>query len=104
MAATGALQIINDLGHAVKDLNQGHRTWVHTLLAVRAGGSLNRGRLIGGIDRVLDRMRERLAEVAGLAVPLGIPEAAAWARATERAAGERSERMLISLLRMPAGA
>ena len=104
MAATGALQINNDLGHAVKDLNQGNRTWVHTLLGVRAGTPLNRGRLIGGVDRVLDRMRERLAVVADLAVALELSEAAAWAGATERAAGERLERMLISLLQMPAGA
>ncbi len=101
MAATGALQINNDLGHAVKDLNQGNRTWVHTLLGVSAGTTLNRGRLIGGVDRVLDRMRGRLTEVADLAVALGLPEAAAWAKAAERAAGERLERMLISLLQMP---
>ena len=69
-----------------------------------AGATLNRGRLIGGVDRVLDRMRDRLTEVADLAVALGLPEAAAWAKAAERAAGERLERMLISLLQMPPGA
>jgi hypothetical protein len=103
MAATGALQIVNDLGHAVTDLAQGNRTWVHTLLGV-SDGPLNRGRLIGGVDRVLDRMRDRLVKVADLAVALGLSEAAAWAGATERAAGDRFERLLISLLRRPAGA
>ncbi len=34
MAATGALQIVNDLDHVAKDLAMGNRTWVHTLLGV----------------------------------------------------------------------
>ena len=56
MAATGALQIINDLGHAVKDLEPGNRTWF-TLCSVSVSElRLNRGRLIGGVDRVFDRI------------------------------------------------
>ena len=79
----------------------GNRTWVHTLLGLHAGAPLTRGRLIGGMDRVLDEMRDRLAKVDGLAARLGVPEAAVWAATIERAVGERSERLLISLLRMP---
>lgn len=101
MAATGALQVVNDLDHVPKDLAMGNRTWVHTLLGLHSGTPLTRGRLIGGIDRVLDEMRDRLAKVDGLAARLGVPEAAVWAASIERAVGERSERLLISLLRMP---
>ena len=73
MSATGALQIVNDLDHAAKDLAVGNRTWVHNLLGVPAGASLTRGRFIGGMDLVLDQMRDRLAEMGGLADRLGVP-------------------------------
>ncbi len=100
-ASTGALQIINDLGHAAKDLTAGNHTWVHTLLGVGEGAPLTRGRLIGRIDLVLDKVRDRLSAMVVSAGTLGVPEASAWAATTERAAGERIERLLISLLEMP---
>ena len=101
MSATCALQIVNDLDHAAKDLAVGNRTWVHNLLGLHAGASLTRGRFIGGMDRVLDQMRDRLAEVGGLADRLGVPEAAGWAETTKRAATDRFERLLLSLLERP---
>ena len=79
----------------------GNRTWVHNLLGLHAGAPLTRGRFIGGMDRVLDQMRDRLAMLAGLAIRLGVPEAAVWAETTERAATDRFERVLSSLLKGP---
>jgi hypothetical protein len=103
MAATSALQLINDLGHAAKDISAGNRTWVHTLLGVRGDSPLTRGRLIGGMDRVFDQIKYRLEHVVDLGRGLGVPDAAAWAETTERAAAERFERLLVWLLETPPG-
>ncbi len=69
LSATGALQIVNDLDQVAKDLAEGNRTWVHNLLGLHAGAPLTRGRFIGGMDRVLDEMRDRLAEVGWVGRP-----------------------------------
>ena len=101
LSATGALQIVNDLDHVTKDLAEGNHTWVHNLLGLHAGSPLTRGRFIGGMDRVLDEMRDRLAIVEELAARLGVPDAAVWADTTKRAATDRFERLLLSLLETP---
>ncbi len=103
IAATSALQLINDLGHAAKDISAGNRTWVHTLLGVRGDSPLTRGRLIGGMDRVFDQIKCRLEDVIELGRDLGVPEAAGWAETTERAAADRFERLLVWLLETPPG-
>ncbi len=101
VSATGALQIVNDLDQVAADLAVGNHTWVHNLLGLHAGAPLTRGRFIGGMDRVLDEMRDRLSKVAGMAAHLDVPEAAGWADITERAATDRFERLLSSLLQGP---
>jgi hypothetical protein len=101
MAATGAIQLINDMGHVAKDLSAGNRSWVHTLLGVRGDSPLTRGRLLGGMDRVLDQIEYRLRKVVDLGDALRVPEATVWAETTKDAATDRFQRLLLSLLEPP---
>lgn len=98
--ATRALQLVNDLTNAPRDLANGNRTWVLHRLGATDEQTLARA-MVTGFDTIIGEAKEAFAAATTAADDLGSAMARDWCEAAIRECTSRQERFYAAVFETP---